>query len=69
MDNKHEMQARRNALAQLLANSDYKAIKASEGTPSKDWDEVKANRAAWREEINTLDEQIEAAEDETGETV
>lgn len=59
MDNYNEKQARVNALKQLLANSDYKALKAFEGNPSSDWEEVKALRAEWREEVDLLLSEIE----------
>lgn len=55
-----EKQARANALRQLLENTDYKAIKYSEGEISEaDYTETKAKRQAWRDEINELEaEQI-----------
>lgn len=40
-------------LKQLLANSDYKAIKYSEGLISdEEYEPIKLQRQAWREEIN-----------------
>lgn len=51
----HEKQARLNALYQLLSNTDYKAIKASEGYPGDDWEDVKLKRQLWRDEINQLE--------------
>lgn len=51
---RQEMEARENALLQLLDRTDYKALKAAEGTPSEDWDEVRANRQAWRKEVGEL---------------
>lgn len=43
-------------LKQLLSDTDYKAIKYSEGLISEEeYAEVKAQRQAWREEINQLE--------------
>lgn len=43
-------------LKQLLSNTDYKAIKYSEGLISEEeYAEVKAQRQAWRDEINQLE--------------
>lgn len=43
-------------LKQLLANTDYKAIKYAEGLISaEDYAETKAQRQKWREEINNLE--------------
>lgn len=61
---KHDMEARVNALRQSLTNTDYKAIKAGEGSPSSDWEDVKVKRQAWRDEINELEAAIEVAPDE-----
>jgi hypothetical protein len=61
---KHEMQARVSALKQLLRDTDYKAIKAGEGHPGSDWDDVVLNRQAWRDEINLLDAAIAESPDE-----
>lgn len=48
--------ARIEELKTLLAESDYKAIKYAEGWISEaDYAEVKAQRQAWREEINELE--------------
>lgn len=45
-------------LKQLLADSDYKAIKFAEGELSaEEYATTKAQRAAWRAEINALQEQ------------
>ena len=49
-------QARIDELKQLLADSDYKAIKYAEGWISaEDYATTKAERQAWREEINSLE--------------
>lgn len=43
-------------LKQLLSDTDYKAIKYSEGLISEEeYAEVKAQRQAWRDEINKLE--------------
>lgn len=43
-------------LKQLLADSDYKAIKYAEGLISEsDYSLIKAQRQAWRDEINELE--------------
>lgn len=43
-------------LKQLLADSDYKAIKYAEGAISEaEYTITKAQRQAWRDEINTLE--------------
>ena len=43
-------------LRTLLAESDYKAIKYAEGwITAEDYAEVKAQRQAWRDEINELE--------------
>lgn len=45
-------------LKQLLAESDYKAIKYAEGWLTADeYADTKAQRQAWREEINALEAQ------------
>lgn len=54
MDMYNEKQARINALKQLLTNTDYKALKAFEGQPSEDWEQVEADREAWRREVDRL---------------
>ncbi|MGL5513617.1 MAG: hypothetical protein ACRDBM_10350 [Sporomusa sp.] len=61
-----EKQARANAVRQLLINTDYQAIKASEGMISEaEYAETKAQRQAWRDEINALEAEI--AQEELGE--
>ena len=48
--------ARIGELRTLLAESDYKAIKYAEGwITAEDYAEVKAQRQAWRDEINELE--------------
>jgi len=41
-------------LKKSLADTDYQALKAFEGTPSDSWEEIKANRKQWRIEIKSL---------------
>lgn len=48
--------ARIDELKTLLAESDYKAIKYAEGwITAEDYADTKAERQAWREEINRLE--------------
>lgn len=50
--------ARIDELRTLLAESDYKAFKYAEGwITAEDYAEVKAQRQAWRDEINELEAQ------------
>lgn len=61
-----EIQGDINALKQLLANTDYQAIKYSEGElTEEEYAEMKANRHRWRTEINELEAELEDAD--TGE--
>jgi chromosome segregation ATPase len=48
-----------NELKQSLARTDYKAVKAAEGSPGADWEAVKAERQAWRDEINELEARLD----------
>jgi len=58
-----EMQGEINALHQLLTNSDYKAIKYSEGLIlDDDYAETKAKRQEYRDRINVLQEEIAKVE-------
>lgn len=51
-----QRQARIAELKQLLAESDYKAIKYAEGwLTAEDYAATKAERQAWRDEINELE--------------
>lgn len=59
MNEHDEVQGEINALKQLLTNSDYKAIKHSEGEMSEEeYAPVREKRARWRERINELEKQI-----------
>ena len=50
-----------NMLKQKLNATDYQAIKYAEGEMSaSDYAPVKAQRKGWREEINTLEAQLQA---------
>lgn len=61
MDRSEEIQGEINALKQLLANSDYKAIKHSEGEMSEEeFAPIRIQRQSWRDRINELEEQLEA---------
>ena len=47
-------------LKKKLSDTDYKAIKYSEGLlTDKEYAEVKAQRQAWRDEINRLEEKLQ----------
>ena len=47
-------------LKQKLTQTDYKAIRYSEGLlTDKEYAEVKAQRQAWRDEINRLEEKLQ----------
>ena len=47
-------------LKQKLTQTDYKAIKYSEGLlTDKEYAEVKSQRQAWRDEINRLEEKLQ----------
>lgn len=61
MDEKNnEIQGEINALKQLLTNSDYQAIKHSEGEMTdEEFAPILAKRKAWRARINELEEQLE----------
>lgn len=49
-----------NELKKNLFDTDYKAIKYSEGLlTDKEYAEVKAQRQAWRDEINRLEEKLQ----------
>lgn len=52
----------------FLANSDYKAIKHSEGEISdSEYEEIKTQRQKWRDEINEYQEKLAALSDSTSE--
>jgi hypothetical protein len=63
MNELEEKEARLNAVRQLLDGSDYKAIKHSEGAITDgEYATVKAQRQAWREEVNSLEAAIRELE-------
>ncbi len=62
---RQDIEARITGLKSKLTETDYKAIKASEGDPSKDWAEVRTQRKAWRDEVDALQAQRDALEEET----
>ena len=48
-----------NELKKLLASTDYQAIKYAEGQISEEeYAPIKAQRQAWRDEINRLEEEL-----------
>ncbi len=52
-----------NALKQLLARTDYQALKHFEGALSdSEYSETKTQRQAWRDKINELEAQIASIE-------
>lgn len=49
-----------NIYQQLLSNTDYKALKYSEGVlPEEDYIDIKVKRVEWRMKINELQEELE----------
>lgn len=57
--NDQEIQARINALRQLLSHTDYKAIKYSEGFyTDQEYSDIKKQRQRWRDEINELEAEL-----------
>lgn len=59
----NEIQGEINALKQLLSNSDYQAIKHSEGEMSDDeYAPIREKRQGWRVRINELEKQLEDKE-------
>lgn len=63
MNKQNEIQGEINALKQLLTNSDYQAIKHSEGEMTdKEYAPILAKRKAWRDRINELEKQLESDE-------
>ena len=60
MENAKDIQGEINALKQLLTNTDYIAIKHSEGEISDaDYEETRDLRRSYRERINELEGEIE----------
>ena len=54
----NEIESRLNALHQLLRNTDYKAVKYAEGYYSnEEYEPIRLQREAWREEIRELEYQ------------
>ena len=61
-----EIQAEINGLQQLLNQSDYKAIKHSEGALSdKEFEPDRVKRQGFRDRINELQAELEALQEET----
>lgn len=57
-----EIQNEINIREQLLAQTDYKALKHSEGVISdEDYEPIKTERQTWRDEINELQKLLEEA--------
>ncbi len=52
---------------QMLSSTDYQALKFAEGEMSEEeYKDAKAQRAAWRKEINELEKELEKFPEETG---
>lgn len=59
-----EARAEINALKQLLANSDYKALKHADGVMSDaEYEETKQLRQKWREKINEYESKMDELPD------
>lgn len=57
----YPLKQRINELKRKLKNTDYKAIKYAEGLiPLSEYQEIRGERQAWRDEINRLEEQIKS---------
>lgn len=55
-ENKRQNTERVQALKDMLADTDYKAIKFAEGLiPSEEYETIRQQRQAWRDEINILE--------------
>jgi len=60
---KHEKEARINALNQLLENSQADVVKGYEGLLSQaEYEKVKSDRAAWHSELNQLNNEGEISQ-------
>ena len=58
---REEIQGEINALKQLLTNTDYQAIKHSEGEmPEEEFAPIREKRQGWRERINELQKELDA---------
>jgi len=52
----NEIQAEVNGLKNLLAQTDYKALKHAEGGyDGEEWEAARAQRQSWRDRINELE--------------
>lgn len=59
MTTKREIEAEINALEQLLAQSDYKALKHADGALSdEEYGPIQAERQGFRDRINELQEEL-----------
>ncbi|MBQ9720321.1 MAG: hypothetical protein IJV64_06455 [Oscillospiraceae bacterium] len=62
---REEIQGEINALKQLLTNTDYQAIKHSEGEMSEEeFAPIREKRQGWRERINELQKELDADDGE-----
>lgn len=61
MDAENEIVGQINTLKQLLSQTDYQALKYSDGAMTEDeYAPVRENRAKWRAQINDLEAQLAA---------
>lgn len=59
-DTKRQNTERIKVLKNMLAETDYKAIKFAEGIiPPEEYESIKRQRRAWRDEINILEVDLE----------
>lgn len=62
-----EIQGDINGYKILLGNTDYQAIKHSEGElTDEEYAEMKQRRQSWRDAINELEEELAEADSDTG---
>lgn len=61
MDETQNIQSEINAYKQLLTQTDYQAIKHSEGEMSdEEYQQIKDQRAEWRAKVNELEAELES---------
>lgn len=58
---KTDEQVKQSSILELkskLAETDYQSYKAFEGVPADNWEEIKEQREAWRDEIRALESAV-----------